>query len=81
MLLVKVTAAPTHTFGVGVLILTVGVTSELTVIVITEEKTCVDETQLAFEVNLHLTVCPLVSVLVVKVGLVAPTTLTPSTCH
>jgi hypothetical protein len=81
MLLVNVTDCPSHTFGVGVLIFTVGVTTELTVIVITLEKTCVGVAQLAFDVNLHLTVCPFVRELVVKVELVAPLTLTPFTCH
>ena len=56
MLLVKVTDCPAQTFGVGVLMLTVGVTTELTVIVIMLEKTCVGDAQLAFDVKRHLTV-------------------------
>ena len=62
---VNVTDALAHTIVVGVEIVTAGVTAPLTVIVIVFEVAVVGDAHAELDVRTHVTVCPLVSVVVV----------------
>ena len=62
---VNVTDALAHTVVVGVEIVTAGVTAPLTVIVIVFEVAVVGDAHAELDVRTHVTVCPLVSVVVV----------------
>ena len=76
----NVTELPAQTVVLGVEILTEGVIEGVTVIVIPLEVAVVVLVQEAFEVMTQVTICPLVSALVVKAELFVPT-LVPSTFH
>ncbi len=76
----NVTDAPLQTVWVGVEIVTDGVTEPVTVMVIALEVAVVGDAQVAVEVMIHVTDCPLVRVVLVYVGLLVPT-LVPATCH
>lgn len=75
---VKVTEAPGHTEVVGVVILTVGADDEVTVMVIALEVAVAGDAHAAVEVITHVTICPLVRVVVVYVGLLVPTLVVPT---
>ena len=62
---VNVTDALAHTVVVGVEIVTAGVTAPLTVIVIVFEVAVVGDAHAELDVRTHVTVWPLVSVVVV----------------
>lgn len=79
---VKVADAPTH---IGLLpvvnaIATVGATLAVTVMVIVFEVAVAGTAQTAVEVITHVTICPFVNVVVVKVALFVPV-FTPFTFH
>ena len=59
---------------------TEGITTGFTVIVIPAEDVVAGLTQVAFDVITHVTICPLVRVVVVKFELLVPA-LTPLTFH
>ena len=77
---VNVTDALAHTVVVGVVMVTDGVTEPLMVIVIVFEVAVVGDAHAELDVITHVTVWPLVSVVVVYVALLVPT-FVPFTCH
>ena len=76
----KVTDEPEQTVVLGVVILTDGVTAGVTVMVMPVEVAVVVVGQAAFDVITQVTVCPLVSEVVVNVALLVPA-LVPLTFH
>lgn len=74
---VNVTEAPEQIVVVGVLMLIDGVTEAVTVMVIAFEVAVAGDAHEAVEVMTHVTTWPLVSVVVVKVGLLVPTLVVP----
>ena len=77
---VNVTDEPAQTVVLGVVILTDGVTAGFTVMVMPVEVAVVVVGQEAFDVITQVTICPLVSVLVVNVALLVPA-FVPFTFH
>ena len=76
---VNVAGVPLHIFVVGVLIVTAGVTAP-TVIVIVLDVAVAGEAHAELDVITHVTVCPLVSAVVVNVALLVPA-FVPFTFH
>ena len=74
----KVTEPPAQMVVVVAAILTEGVTDGLTVIVIAFDVAVAGEAQLALDVKTQVTTWPLVSVVVVNVGLLVPTFVVPT---
>jgi hypothetical protein len=75
---VKVTEVPAQIVVVGVEMVTDGADDAVTVMVIAFEVAVVGDAHDAVEVMTHVTTCPLVSVLVVYVGLFVPTLVVPT---
>ena len=77
---VNVTEAPAQTVVVGVVMLTAGTTLGLMVIVIELDVAGLPVTPPRFEVITHVTIAPVVSVVVVNVALLVPA-FVPFTFH
>ncbi len=74
----KLSGVPVHIVVASAVIFTDGVTVGLTVTVIALEVAVAGDAHAAVEVIMHFMTCPLVSVEVIKVGLLVPTLVVPT---